>query len=153
MNGLSGHRLNVNHFTKPLNSETNIMQICSSCPYPIGPSLPQQLQEPWAALAVTGAITSIAPASLTSLTPITQHSGQLVSEWWRDQGSRPKEGHVLHSQDCHEHHKVEFSSIFQSGKAYLRQQSQRAVLHYFRNHYYSSGLATQGFLKGSLLEW
>ena len=43
--------------------------------------------------------------------------------------------------------------IYQSGKACLQQGNHRAILHYFRNHYYASGLALKEFLKSSLLEW
>ena len=30
--------------------------------------------------------------------------------------------------------------LFQTGKAYLQQESQKAVLHYHKHHYYASGL-------------
>ena len=86
-------------------------------------------------------------------------------QWWRDPSRRSEEDYVHHSQDRHEHavnpiigldalhqNTVQFH-FFQSGKAYLQQCDQRAVLHHFRSHYYSSGLVFPGFLKGSLLEW
>ena len=37
--GLSGHRLNINHFTNPITSEVGVKEICGPFPYPIGPSL------------------------------------------------------------------------------------------------------------------
>ena len=48
--GFSGHRLNINHVTHPFSSEVEVKEVRSSFTYPIGPSLPQYLQEPWAAL-------------------------------------------------------------------------------------------------------
>ena len=54
-------------------------EICASFPYSIGSGLPSHLQEPWAALIDSGAVTSIAPSSLAPHVPITPHSGQLVN--------------------------------------------------------------------------
>ena len=53
--------------------------MCASFPYSIGSGLPHHLQEPWAALIDSGAVTSIAPSSLAPHVPITPHSGQLVN--------------------------------------------------------------------------
>ena len=53
--------------------------ICASFPYSIGPGLPSHLQEPWAALIDSGAVTSIAPSSFAPHVPITPHSGRLVN--------------------------------------------------------------------------
>ena len=59
--GFSGHQLRINHFTSSV-SEDYIMEVHLSNPiYDIGPSLPQERQEPWAALIDTGAVASIAP--------------------------------------------------------------------------------------------
>ena len=101
--GLSGHRLNSNHFTQPTSSESGVKEICASLPYPIRPSLPHHLQEAWAALIDTGAVTSIAPSSFAPHVPVTPHACHLVKrEWWRhhDQGS--EDGHIR-SPNCHEH--------------------------------------------------
>ena len=54
-------------------------EICASFPYSIGSGLPSHLQEPWAALIDSGAVTSIAPSSFAPHVPITPHSGQLVN--------------------------------------------------------------------------
>ena len=43
--------------------------------------------------------------------------------------------------------------LFQTRKAYLQQKSQRAVLHYHKNHYYASGLVLPGYVKNSILKW
>ena len=72
--GFSGHKLN--HFAQPFTSQTPIGEICSSFAYPLAPSLPQHLQEPWAALINTGAVTSIAPASFARYFHLSDHSGQ-----------------------------------------------------------------------------
>ena len=76
--GLSGHRLNINHFTQTASSESGVKEIYASLPYPTGPSLPNHLQEPWAALIDTGAVTSIAPSSFAPHVPVTPHAGHLV---------------------------------------------------------------------------
>ena len=51
--------------------------------------------------------------------------------------------------DALRQNKVQFH-MFQGGNA---GQGQRAVLHYFSDHYYSSGLVVQGFVKGSIHQW
>ena len=43
--------------------------------------------------------------------------------------------------------------LFQTGKAYLQQRSQKAVLHYRKHHYYASGLVLSGYVKSSILKW
>ena len=43
--------------------------------------------------------------------------------------------------------------LFQTGKAYLQQKSQKAVLHYHKHHYYASGLVLSGYVKSSILKW
>ena len=43
--------------------------------------------------------------------------------------------------------------MFQTGKAYLQQKSQKAVLHYHKHHYYASGLVLSGYVKSSILKW
>ena len=43
--------------------------------------------------------------------------------------------------------------LFQAGKAYLQQKSQKAVLHYHKHPYYASGLVLSGYVKSSILKW
>ena len=43
--------------------------------------------------------------------------------------------------------------LFQTGKAYLQQKSQKAVLHYHKHHYYASGLFLSGYVRSSILKW
>ena len=43
--------------------------------------------------------------------------------------------------------------LFQTGKAYLQQKGQKAVLHYHKSHYYASGLVLPGYVKSSILKW
>ena len=77
--GFSGHHLRINHFTSDV-SEDYIMEVNISNPiYDIGPSLPQECQEPWAALIDTGAVASIAPQSLVPHIPIKEKSETLTS--------------------------------------------------------------------------
>ena len=72
--GFSGHHLRINHFTSDV-SEDYIMEVNISNPiYDIGPSLPQECQEPWAALIDTGAVASIAPQSFVPHIPIKEKS-------------------------------------------------------------------------------
>ena len=76
--GFSGHQLRINHFTGV--TEDYIMEVNITNPiYDIGPSLPQECQEPWAALIDTGAVTSIAPQSLVPHIPIKEKSETLAS--------------------------------------------------------------------------
>ena len=79
--GFSGQRVNINYFSDSRDLDSAIIgqDICASFPYSIGPGLPSHLQEPWAALIDSGAITSIAPSSFAPHVPITPHSGQLVN--------------------------------------------------------------------------
>ena len=75
------HRLNIIHFIQPLNPDVQIQEVCLSFPYPIGPSLPQHLQESWAALIDAGTVTSAAPSSLAPhvANTLQSASGQLVN--------------------------------------------------------------------------
>ena len=85
-----------------------------------------------------------------------------------DHDQRSEDGYVYHSSGCHEHHlshcrrcsqshhwpgctssNAILFHVFQSGKAYLQQKS----LHFYKNHYYSSGLVIPGYVKGSILKW
>ena len=141
---------------------------------PIGPSLPQHLEDPWAGLIDTGAVTSIAPASFAPHVPV--HSAlrsACQGEWWRDRDLRPQEYHVHHAQSGHEynlshcrrcrepHHWSwctsskcsSVSSVWEVARHIFGKKGHRAMLHYFRNHYYSPGLVIQAFIKGSLLQW
>ena len=79
--GFSGQRLNINYLSDSCDLDSGIMgqEICASFPYSIGSGLPSHLQEPWAALIDSGAVTSIAPSSFAPHVPITPHSGQLVN--------------------------------------------------------------------------
>ena len=77
--GFSGHQLRVNHFTSSI-SEDCIMEVNFNNPiYDIGPSLPQECQEPWAALIDTGAVASIAPQPFVPHIPIKEKSETLTS--------------------------------------------------------------------------
>ena len=62
--GFSGQRLNINYLSDSCDLYSGIMgqEICASFPYSIGSGLPSHLQEPWAALIDSGAVTSIAPS-------------------------------------------------------------------------------------------
>ena len=144
-------------------------EICASFPYSKGSGL----QEPWAALIDSGAVTSIAPSSFAPHVPITPHSGQLVNVTG---GEIKIKGHkkvtyVTHMVAMHitflivedvlnpiigldalHQNSVQFH-LLQTGKAYLQQKGQRAVLHYHKNHYYASGLVLSGYVKSSILRW
>ena len=77
--GFSGHQLRINHFTAGV-TEYYIMEVNVTNPiYDIGPSLPQECQEPWAALIDTGAVASIAPQSFVPHIPIKEKSETLTS--------------------------------------------------------------------------
>ena len=43
--------------------------------------------------------------------------------------------------------------LFQTGKAYLQQRSQKAVLRFHKHHYYASGLVLSGYVKNFILRW
>ena len=148
-------------------------EICASFPYSIGSGLPSHLQEPWAALIDSGAVTSIAPSSLAPHVPITPYSGQLVNVNGGEikiKGQK-KVTYVTHMVVTHiaflivedvlnpiigldalHQNSVQFH-LLQTGKAYLQQRSQKAVLHYHKHHYYASGLALSGYVKSSILKW
>ena len=145
----------------------------ASFPYSIGSGLPSHLQEPWAALIDSGAVTSIAPSSFAPHVPITPHSGQLVNVNGGEikiKGQK-KVTYVTHMVVMHitflivedvlnpiigldalHQNSVQFH-LFQNGKAYLQQKSQKTVLHYHKHHYYASGLVLSGFVKSSILKW
>ena len=77
--GFSGHQLKINHFTSDV-SEDYIMEVNFSNPiYDIGPSLPQEYQEPWAALIDTGAVAEIAPQSVVPHIPIKEKLETLIA--------------------------------------------------------------------------
>ena len=148
-------------------------EICASFPYSIGSGLPSHLQEPWAALIDAGAVTSIAPSSFAPHVPITPHSGQLVNVNGGEikiKGQK-KVTYVTHMVVMHitflivedvlnpiigldalHQNSVQFH-LFQTGKAYLQQKSQKAVLHYHKHRYYASGLVLSGYVKSSILKW
>ena len=148
-------------------------EICASFPYSIGSGLPSHLQEPWAALIDSRAVTSIAPSSFAPHVPITPHSGQLVNVNGGEitiKGQK-KVTYVTHMVVMHitflivedvlnpiigldalHQNSVQFH-LFQTGKAYPQQKSQKAVLHYHKHHYYASGLVLSGFVKSSILKW
>ena len=119
-----------------------------------------------AILIRSGAVTSIAPPSFAPHVPITPHSGQLVNV---NGGEIKIKGQkkvtcvahmvVMHitfliveviGLDALHQNSVQFH-LFQTGKAYLQQKSQKAVLHYHKHHYYSSGLVLSGYVKSSIL--
>ena len=77
--GFSGHQLRINHCNSGI-PEDYIMEVNVTNPiYDIGPSLPQECQEPWAALIDTGAVASIAPQSLVPHIHIKEKSENLTS--------------------------------------------------------------------------
>ena len=77
--GLSGHHLIINHVTSGV-SEEHITDVNFSNPiYDISPSLPQECQEPWAALIDTRTVASIAPQSLVPHIPIKEKSETLAN--------------------------------------------------------------------------
>ena len=172
--GFSGQRLNINYLSDSCDLESGVMsqEICASFPYSIGSGLPH-LQEPWAALVDSGAVTSIAPSSFAPHVPITPHSGQLVNVNGGEikiKGQK-KVTYVTHMVVMHitfiivedvlnpiigldalHQNAVQFH-LFQTGKAYLQQRSQKAILHYHKHHYYASGLVLSGYVKSSILKW
>ena len=173
--GFSGQRLNINYLSESGDLDSGIVgqEICASFPYSIGSGLPHHLQEPWGALIDSGAVTSIAPSSFAPHIPITPHSGQLVNVNGGEikiKGQK-KVTYVTHMVVMHitflivedvlnpimgldalHQNAVQFH-LFQRGKAYLQQKSQKAVLHYHKNHYYASGLVLSGYVKRSILKW
>ena len=173
--GFSGQRLNINYLSDSCDLDSGIMgqEICASFPYSIGSGLPSHLQEPWAALIDSGAVTSIAPSSFAPHVPITPHSGQLVNVNGGEikiKGQK-KVTYVTHMVVVHitflivedvlnpiigldalHQNSVQFH-LFQTGKAYLQQRSQKAILHYHKHHYYASGVVLSGCVKSSILKW
>ena len=173
--GFSGQRLNINYLSEPCDLDSGIIgqEICASFPYSIGLGLPSHLQEPWAALIDSGAVTSTAPSSFAPHVPVTPHSGQLVNVNGGEieiQGQK-KVAYVTHMVVMHItflivedvlnpiigldvlHQNSVLFHLFQTGKAYLQQKSQKAVLDYHKNQYYASGLVLSGYVKSSILMW
>ena len=126
----------------------------------------------WAALIDSGAVTSIAPSSFAPHVPITPHSGQLVNV---NGGEIKIKGQKMVTYVAHQvvmnitflivedvlnpingldalHENAVQFRLFQSGKAYLQQKSHKAVLDYYKNHYYASGLVILGYVKRSILK-
>ena len=173
--GFSGQRLNINYLSDSCGLDTGIMgqEVCASFPYSIGSGLLSHLQEPWAALIDSGAVTSIAPSSVAPHVPITPHSGQLVNVNGGEikiKGQK-KVTYVTHMVVMHitllivdnvlnpiigldalHQNSVQFH-LFQTGMAYLQQKGQKAVLHYHRHRYYASGLVLAEYVKSSILKW
>ena len=81
------------------------MEVSFSNPiYNIGPSLPQECQEPWAALIDTGAVASTTPQSLVPHTPTMTKEKERrphQSQWWEHQGLRYQECQLHHWQSHH----------------------------------------------------
>ena len=173
--GFSGQRLNINYLSDSRDLDSGIMgqEICASFPYSIDSGLPSHLQDPWAALIDSGAVTSIAPSSFAPHVLITPHSGQLVNVNGGEIKIKcqKKVVYVTHMVVMHitfliveevlnpiigldalHQNSVQFH-LFQTGKAYLQQKSQKAVLHYHKHHYYTSGLVLSGYVKSSFLKW
>ena len=122
-------------------SEVEVKEICASFPYPIGPSLPQRLQEPWAALVDTGEVTSSAPALFASHVPVTPHKGQLVNV---NGGEIKILGQKMVTYITH---KVVVNITFLIVEDVVNPIIGLDALH--QNHCYSSGLVIQEFIKGS----
>ena len=78
VSGRSGHRLNITHFTDPLDTHEEVKEVNATLPYPTRPRLFQHLQESCGVLIDTRVATSKA-TSFAPLTPITEHSGHLVN--------------------------------------------------------------------------
>ena len=121
----------------------------------------------------SGAVTSIAPSSFAPHVPITPHSGQLVNVNGGEikiKGQK-KVTYVTHMVIMHitflivedvinpiigldalHQNSVQFH-LFQTGKAYLQQKSQKVVLRYHKHHYYASALVLSGYVKSSILKY
>ena len=161
--GLSGHRLNINHFTQPIRSESGVEEICASFPDPIGPSLPRPGQHSRHRSSHFNCIFIIC----SSCTSHSSYRSASQWEWWRDQDQRSEDDHVRHSQNCvnitffvvddgvnpiiglDALHQTKMNFI---AKRISNKKRHRAALHYFKSHY-SSGLVTQGHIKSSILQW
>ena len=171
--GFSGHHLRINHFTSDV-SEDYIMEVNISNPiYDIGPSLPQECQEPWAALIDTGAVASIAPQSFVPHIPIKEKSETLTSV----NGGHIKVLGIKHvtfitgkliihvnflivedvknpiiGLDAIHHNQLQVH-LHGKGKCILQQHHHKALLHYHQSHYYASGLVLPDHVQGHHLRW
>ena len=171
--GFSGHHLRINHFTSDV-TEDYIMEVNISNPiYDIGPSLPQECQEPWAALIDTGAVASIAPQSFVPHIPIKEKSETLTSV----NGGHIKVLGIKHvtfitgkviihvnflivedvknpiiGLDAIHHNHLQVH-LHGKGKCILQQHHHKALLHYHQSHYYASGLVLPDHVQGHHLRW
>ena len=173
--GFSGQRLNIKYFSESSDFESGVLgkDICASFPYSIGPSQPNHLREPWAALIDSGGVTSIAPSSFAPHVPITPHSGQLVNvnggeikikvrTWLRMSPIRwsctspfsLSKMFSIQSLAWMHFIKMQFSFMcFKVVRHTFSRRSHKAVLHYYKNHCYPSGLVIPGYVKRSILKW
>ena len=171
--GFSGHQLRINHFTSGV-SEDYIMDVNFNNPiYDIGPSLPQECQEPCAALTDTGAIASIPPQSFVPLIPIKEKSETLISV----NGGNIEVLSVKHvafvtdkiiihvnflivedvknpiiGLDAIHHSRLQVH-LHGKAKCILQQHQHKALLHYHQSHYYASGLVLPDHVQGHHLRW
>ena len=171
--GFNGHHLRINHFTSDV-TEDYIMEVNISNPiYDIGPSLPQECQEPWAALIDTGAVASIAPQSFVPHIPIKEKSETLTSV----NGGHIKVLGIKHvtfitgkviihvnflivedvknpiiGLDAIHHNHLQVH-LHGKGKCILQQHHHKALLHYHQSHYYASGLVLPDHVQGHHLRW
>ena len=171
--GFSGHQLRINYFTSGV-SEDYIMEVNFNNPiYDIGPSLPQECQEPWAALIDIGAVASIAPQSFVPHIPIKEKSETLASV----NGGNIKVLGVKHvtfitgkiithvnflivkdvenpiiGLDAIHHSRLQVR-LHGKGKCILQQHQRKALLRYHQSHYYASGLVLPDRVQGHHLRW
>ena len=171
--GFSGHQLRINHFTSDV-TEDYIMEVNFTNPiYDIGPSLPQECQEPWAALIDTGAVASIAPQSFVPHIPIKEKSETLMSV----NGGHIKVLGIKHvtfitgrviihvnflivenvknpiiGLDAIHHNQLQVH-LHGKGKCILQQHHHKALLHYHQSHYYASGLVLPDHVQGHHIRW
>ena len=141
--------------------------------YDIGPSLPQECQEPWAALIDTGAVASIAPQSFVPHIPIKEKSETLTSV----NGGHIKVLGIKHvtfitgkviihvnflivedvknpiiGLDAIHHNHLQVH-LHGKGKCILQQHHHKALLHYHQSHYYASGLVLPDHVQDHHLRW
>ena len=124
----------------------------------MGPSLPQECQEPWATLIDTGTV-SIAPQPFVPHIPLKQKSPPASASMVEHQGHRCQTCHLDHWQShhscelchCRRHQESNHWSRYNSSqssssssspkrKCILQQHQRKALLHYYQSHYYASGL-------------
>ena len=142
--------------------------------YDIVPSLPQERQEPWAALVDMGAVASIAPQSCVPRIPIKAMSETLTSV----NGGNFKVLSVKHvafitgkiiihvsflivedvknpiiGLDAIYHNRLQVH-LHEKRKVHSSTTSvQGAVLHYHQNHYYASGVVLPDHVQSHHLRW